>query len=134
MNQWLYEQGGSNGDYQKAVWALQVASRRIISFFDRYDALILPTYLHPQIQVGEWANVSPEETLEKIIRWIAPCPLANTTGQPAIALPTGNFTPAGLPLGIQIMGRPADEATLIGLAAQIEAARPWAQHRPAFAI
>ncbi|HEY9627488.1 MAG TPA: amidase [Coleofasciculaceae cyanobacterium] len=134
MNQWLYEQGGSNGDYQKAVWALQVASRRIVSFFDRYDALILPTYLHPQIQVGEWADVSPEETLEKIIRWIAPCPLANTTGQPAIALPTGSFTPEGLPLGIQIMGRPADEATLIGLAAQIEAARPWAQHRPAFAI
>jgi amidase len=133
MNQWLYEQGGSNGDYQKAVWALQMISRRIVAFFDRYDVLLLPTYLHPQIRIGEWANLDPAETLEKVIRWIAPCPLANTTGQPAIALPTGTFTPEGLPLGIQIMGRPADEATLIALAAQIEAARPWAQHRPAFA-
>jgi len=134
MNQWLYEQGGSNGDYQKAVWALQIASRQIVSFFDRYDVLLLPTYLHPQIHIGEWANLDPAETLEKVIHWVAPCPLANTTGQPAIALPTGTFTPEGLPLGIQIVGRPADEATLIALSAQIETARPWAQHRPEFAI
>ncbi|HEY9639282.1 MAG TPA: amidase family protein, partial [Coleofasciculaceae cyanobacterium] len=134
MNQWLYEQSHSGGDYQKAVWALQVASRRIVAFFDRYDALLLPTYLHPTIRVGEWANLSPAETLEKVIRWIAPCPVANTTGQPAIALPTGTFTPEGLPLGVQIVGRPADEATLIALAAQIEVARPWSQNRPPLAI
>jgi amidase len=132
MNQWLYEQSDSSGDYQQAVWKLQVLSRRIVAFFDRYDALLLPTYLTPPISVGEWAALSPAETLEKIIHWIAPCPIANTTGQPAIALPTGTFTPEGLPLGVQLVGRPADEATLIRLAAQLEAARPWQQHRPAF--
>jgi amidase len=134
MNQWLYEQADSGGDYQKAVWSLQAASRRIVAFFDRYDALLLPTYLHSPIRVGEWATLSPAETLEKVVHWIAPCPVANTTGQPAIALPTGTFTSEGLPLGIQIVGRPADEATLIALAAQIEAARPWSQHRPGLAI
>jgi short subunit dehydrogenase-like uncharacterized protein len=40
----------------------------------------------------------------------------------------------GLPVGIQIVGRPAAEATLISLAAHIEAAKPWSQHRPAFAV
>ncbi|MBD3883029.1 amidase [Phormidium tenue FACHB-886] len=134
MNQWLYEQTDLSGDYQKAVWSLQAISRRIVAFFDRYDALLLPTYLRPAIRVGEWATLSPAETLENIIHWIAPCPLANTTGQPAIAVPTGTFTPEGLPLGVQLVGRPADEATLIRLAAQLEAARPWQQHRPAFSL
>ncbi|NJR66631.1 MAG: amidase, partial [Leptolyngbyaceae cyanobacterium CRU_2_3] len=134
INQWLCDQPDTSGDFQQAVWALQMASRQIVSFFDRYDALLLPTYLYPAIQVSQWADLSPAETLERLIHWIAPCPLANTTGQPAIALPTGTFTPEGLPLGIQIMGRPADEATLIALAAQIEQARPWKQDRPRWAI
>ncbi|NJO41423.1 MAG: amidase [Cyanobacteria bacterium CRU_2_1] len=132
MNQWLYEHADSSGDYQKAVWAMQMIARRIVAFFNRYDALVLPTYMHPAIRVGEWAELSPFDTLENIIRWIAPCPLANTTGQPAIAIPTG-FTDTGLPIGVQIVGRPADEATIIALAAQIEAVTPWSQHRPAFA-
>jgi amidase len=40
------------------------------------------------------------------------------------------FDPNGLPIGIQFIGRPAAEATLIALAAQIEQAQPWIQHRP----
>jgi amidase len=133
MNQWLFEQMDSSGDYQKAIWALQVASRRIVAFFERYDALLLPVYLHSPVRIGEWADLSPAATLENVIRWIAPCPIANTTGQPAIALPTGTSTAEGLPLGVQLIGRPAGEATLIALAAQLEAARPWRQNRPTFA-
>ncbi|MGH2415971.1 MAG: amidase family protein, partial [Microcystaceae cyanobacterium] len=86
--------------------------------------------LHSPIRVGEWANLSPEETFQKIIGWVAPCPLANATGQPAIALPVG-FDELGLPMSVQLVGRPAAEATLISLAAQLEAAKPWIQHRPA---
>jgi amidase len=131
FSRWLYEHRDSSGDYQKAVWAMQVVARRLVAFFDRYDALVLPTYLQPPIRVGEWADLPPEDTLEKIIHWIAPCPLANATGLPAIAIPTG-FTPEGLPIGIQIVGRPAEEATIIALAAQLEAAHPWT-HRPQIA-
>jgi amidase len=53
----------------------------------------------------------------------------NITGQPAGAVPAG-FTSDGLPLSVQIVGRPNDEATLLSLAAQIEAERPWADTRP----
>jgi amidase len=53
----------------------------------------------------------------------------NTTGQPAAAVPAG-FSQEGLPLAVQLVGRPNDEATLVSLAAEIEAERPWAGHRP----
>lgn len=132
MNQWLLERTGSAGEYLQAVSQMQIVARRIVAFFERVDVLILPIYLHPTIRVGEWANLSPEETFQKIINWVAPCPPFNASGQPAIALPTG-FDSNGLPIGIQLVGRPADEATIIALAAQLEAVKPWNQQRPAFA-
>lgn len=133
MNRWLLEQTGSAGDYLQAVSQIQIIARRIVAFFDAVDVLLLPTYMHPAIRVGEWADLTPEQTLIKIINWVAPCPPFNASGQPAIALPTG-FDSNGLPIGIQLVGRPAAEATLINLAAQLEAAKPWSQHRPALKI
>jgi len=130
MNRWLLERTGSVGDYLQAVSQIQVIARRIVAFFDSVDVLVVPTYMHPPIRVGEWADLSPEETLQKIIQWVAPCPPFNASGQPALALPTG-FDSNGLPVGVQLVGRPAAEATLIALAAQLEAAKPWSQHRPA---
>jgi amidase len=53
----------------------------------------------------------------------------NMTGQPAVSLPT-YWSDDGLPIGVQLMGRPADEATLIRVSAQVEAARPWSDRRP----
>ena len=53
----------------------------------------------------------------------------NLTGQPAISLPLA-ADDDGLPAGIHLVGRPADEATLLRLAAQIEEARPWVDRRP----
>lgn len=133
MNQWLYEQTGSAGDYLRAVAQMQVIARKIVAFFDTIDVLVLPTYMHPTIRVGEWANLSPQETFEKIVNWVAPCPPFNATGQCAIALPTG-FDSVGLPIGIQLIGRPAAETTIISLAAQLEAAKLGSQYRPSFAV
>ncbi|OLP16160.1 amidase [Leptolyngbya sp. 'hensonii'] len=132
VNRWLLSRCGTCGDYLRAVATVQQIGRRIVAFFDTYDVLILPTYTHPTIRVGEWADLDPESAFQNIIHWVAPCPPFNASGQPAIALPIG-FTPEGLPLGVQLVGRPADESTLIALAAQIEAARPWSNHRPDWA-
>ncbi|MBW4545440.1 MAG: amidase [Symplocastrum torsivum CPER-KK1] len=133
MNRWIAEQSGSAGEYLQAVSQMQIVARRVVMFFEAYDVLVLPTYLFPTIRVGEWADLNPEETLQKIISWIAPCPPFNASGLPAIAIPTG-FDTNGLPVGVQLVGRPAAEATIIALAAQIEAAKPWSTNRPAIAL
>ncbi|MBD2579010.1 amidase [Oscillatoria sp. FACHB-1406] len=129
MNAWIAAQAGTAGDYLRAVGQMQFISRRIVAFFENFDALLLPVYLHPTIRVGEWADLSPQETLEKVIGWVAPCPPFNASGLPAIAFPVG-FDDNGLPVGVQLVGKPAAEATIIALAAQFEAAYPWSQHRP----
>jgi amidase len=132
VNRWLLARNGSVGEYLRALSQLQIVSRQIVAFFDDFDVLVLPVYLHSPIRIGEWAALSPEEAFQSIVRWVSPCPVANATGQPAIALPMG-FDSHGLPISVQLIGKPAAEATLISLAAQIEAAKPWIQHRPAFA-
>ena len=72
----------------------------------------------------------PEKFADGFFGWIAFTFPFNATGQPAISLPNG-FTKAGLPIGLQIVGRPADECGIIALAAAWEEARPWAgQHPP----
>jgi len=124
MNRWLLERTVSAGEYLRAVNQMQVISRRIVGFFENFDVLVLPTYMHSPIGIGEWADLSCEETLQRIINWVAPCPPFNASGLPAIALPA-ILDDNGLPVGIQIIGRPAAEATLIALAAQMEAAKPF---------
>jgi amidase len=51
------------------------------------------------------------------------------TGQPAVSVPL-HWTGDGLPVGVMLVGRPAGEATLIALSAQLEAARPWRDRHP----
>jgi amidase len=69
------------------------------------------------------------EDFERNKRYAAFTALFNVTGQPAVSLPL-YWTPGGLPVGTMLVGRPADEATLVALSAQVEAARPWAQRHP----
>jgi amidase len=136
VNRWLWwrAQFCKAGKYIKAMHQLQRFARQVVALTDRYDVLLTPTYMHPTIPVGAWAKLSSAQTLDKIIHWIAPCPAFNVTGQPAISIPAG-FTPNGLPIGVQLVGRPAAETTIIALAAQVETAQPWIDNRPAnFAV
>ena len=131
LNQWLGNQAGTAGDYLQAVQAMHMISRRIVAFFQDYDLLLLPVYLQQPIRIGEWAALPPEITVEKIIDWIAPCPPANASGLPAIALPAG-WDEKGLPLAIQLVGKPSDEASLLALAIQLETLNAWGDKRPSF--
>lgn len=129
MNQWLKENAPNLGEYLNAVHQMQIVSRQMVAFFADYDVLLLPTYLQPPIEIGRWAPFTPEETLEKVINWITPCPPFNATGQPAIALPTG-FTENGLPIGVQLVGKPNDEVTILQLAYQLEQVKQWYKNQP----
>ncbi|MDJ0729828.1 MAG: amidase [Crocosphaera sp.] len=119
MNNWFKEQGVSAGEYLQAVHQMQIFSRQLVAFFEQFDVLLLPVYLHQPIKVGQWAHLSPQETLEKMINWVAPCPAFNASGLPAMTLPMAQDE-KGLPVGIQLVGKPADELTLIYLASQLE--------------
>jgi amidase len=65
--------------------------------------------------------------------WVPFNALWNSTGQPAASVPAG-FSSTGLPLAVQLVGRPHAEATLLSLAAQLEEARPWAGRRPELTV
>ncbi|MFE4106515.1 amidase [Almyronema epifaneia] len=133
VNRWLLGRAKriNSGAYLRAVSQLQVVARQIVRFCQPYDVMLLPVFMYPTVQIGQWQRLRSAQVLEKIIHWIAPCPPFNASGQPALALPTG-MDERGLPIGVQLVGRPADETTLLALASQLEAAHPW-EHRPAIA-
>ncbi|MBP0017475.1 MAG: amidase [Cyanobacteria bacterium SBLK] len=129
LNRWLMERAGTAGEYLQAVTKMQVVSRQIVDTFAPYDAILFPVHTHSPIRIGEWAQLSPEETVAKIIQWVGPCPVANASGLPAIALPA-TFDEQGLPIAIQLIGKPAGEATILALATQLEAVNPWNDRPP----
>src|SRR5579872_1470256 len=108
-------------------------SRSVGTFFENVDALVTPTIARPPVPLGEMnqnkKGMTAMEWTRQVFAYCPFTPLFNTTGQPAISLPL-YWTPAGLPIGVQIVGRFAEEATLIRLASQMEQARPWSQRKP----
>ena len=129
MNRWILTQSGTAGEYLQAVTQMQLFARKVVSLFSQVDILIAPTYMHPTIKVGEWSDLSPEDTFQKIVNWIFPCPAFNVTGQPVVNIPTG-FDRNNVPLGVQIIGKPNAEATIIALAHQLEQIQSWDRQRP----
>jgi amidase len=102
---------------------------RANAIFERYDVLITPVVPVPPLAANSFEGLGALRTLEAAGRAIPFTAVWNQTGNPAAAVPAG-FTHDGLPLAVQLVGRPSDEATLVSLAAQIEAERPWADRRP----
>jgi amidase len=104
-------------------------ARRILGLFDRCDILVLPTVGEPAVEVGRWAGKGAFRTVVGMSRAYPFCATWNHLGNPAASVPAG-FTPEGTPLAVQLVGRPNDETTLLSLAAQLEAERPWADRFP----
>ncbi len=102
---------------------------RIWSSLDRADVFMTPTTSTPPPPVGKWEGKGAFRTLNGVAGHVPYNATFNATGQPAANVPSG-FSAAGLPLGVQIVGAMDDEATLLSLAAQLEAERPWAERRP----
>jgi amidase len=104
-------------------------ARRILAIFDECDVLVTPTVGTPAFAAGLWDGRGALRTLLGMSRRLPFTAVWNHLGNPAAAVPFG-LSAEGLPLSIQLVGRPGDEATLLSLAAQIEAERPWADRRP----
>jgi amidase len=102
---------------------------RLNQVLDDHDVILSPTTAKPPVAAAEWEGLTAARTMLGMMRAYPFTSQWNATGQPALAIP-GGFTAAGLPLGAQLIGRPNDEGTLLSLAAQVEAERPWADRRP----
>jgi amidase len=139
--------------YVDAEQTLQLASRRVAPFFDRFDLLLTPTLGSPPPPIGALQPKAAERRAMRVVNalgagrlldrlgvvgpladqtfdFIPYTPLFNVTGQPAMSLPL-YWNADGLPIGVQLVGRFGDEATLFRVAGQLERARPWAARVPA---
>jgi amidase len=114
---------------ERARRAAERDAARINAIFDRFDLLITPVAGEAPFEVGRWEGRGAVRTLLGMSRTYCLGPVWNHTGQPAAAVPAG-VTDDGRPLSVQLVGRPNDEETLLSLAAQLEAERPWADRRP----
>ena len=109
--------------------AEKVAHRRVGSVYRGFDVILAPTTAQPPLPIGACDGLSSWETDKRIV---AACPYAwpwNVLGWPGLNVPAG-FTPAGLPLGAQLLGPANSEALLLSLGAQLEGERRWHEQRP----
>jgi amidase len=108
-----------------AIARLRASRRRSAKFFREYDVVLTPTLAHTTPKLG---HLDPTQdfdvVLDRILDWVAFTPLQNATGDPAISLPLAT-SPEGVPLGMMLAADQGQEARLLGLAHQLEEARPW---------
>jgi amidase len=102
---------------------------RIDAVFEHADVVLTPGPAGPPFRVGRFQRRGALLTLNASAAKVPWYGVFNATGQPAASVPAG-VDADGLPLAVQLVGRPRDEATLLALAAQLEAERPWTARRP----
>ncbi len=128
----------SGVDYLRALDTLHGLSRRFARWWadpaeggEGFDLLLTPTIPEPPLVLGQFV-ATPDNPLQGLFRSAAVVPFTapfNITGQPAISLPL-HWTGDGLPVGVQLVASTGREDQLIAVAAQLEAAAPWADRRP----
>ncbi len=132
LTTWLTERGTavSGPDFGLAIGELRrVAARTLVAVAD-YDAVLTPTIAVPPLPVGAIRDdADPAADFEAQKRFTPYTSMWNVTGSPAISLPT-HWTDDGLPVGVMLATAPGDEATLLALSAQLEAADPWWDRTP----
>ena len=116
-------------DYIGANAVRQALWDTLRRYFARYDLLLTPTIAVPPFRAG---GEGPREVASRAVERFGWTPFTypfNLSGNPALTVPVG-FTTTGLPVGLQIVGRRFDEATVLRAGAAFEAAQPWAELRP----
>ncbi|MCU0280411.1 MAG: amidase [Acidimicrobiia bacterium] len=137
-------------DLDIAFDVMRRTGRVMAAFMEQYDIVLSSTLAQPPWPIGELDLSRAERALLQVVKRVpakpmvrsvvkqlageilAPMPntpLCNLTGQPAMSVPL-HWTPSGLPVGVQFIGRLEEEGLLFRLAAQLEAARPWFDRRP----
>jgi amidase len=130
---WAFAERGREVDaatYLLAVQDVQRHTRAIAAFFEDHDLWLTPTLGTPPVPLGTLVFEGDPIALRRKTAAFSPFTyISNATGQPAISLPM-HWTPEGLPIGVQLVARYAEESLLLQVARQLEVACPWTYRRP----
>jgi amidase len=132
LTRWLQERGrGVSGpQFGLALGELRRIAARALAGLAPYDVVLTPTLAQPPLRVGEIRDdADPARDFENQKAFTPWTSAWNLTGMPAVSLPL-HMTPDGLPVGVMLAARPAQEHVLLSLSAQVEAAAPWFDRRP----
>ncbi len=117
-------------DFARAIAAVEVMKSKLADLLERYDLLMTPTVAVPAFPHGQFPTQIGNHVMEDPRRGFSPYTRPfNVIGSPAASIPCG-MSSEGLPIGLHIIGRHEDEATILRASAAFEQARPWPQ-RPA---
>ena len=101
-----------------------------LKFFEQHDFLVMPTTQVPAFDVEtEWVTQIEGQDLPSYLDWMSSCCIISTFGLPCISLPCG-FTQAGLPVGIQIIGKPRADLDVLRAAFALEQVTAFGKQRP----
>ncbi|WP_349898542.1 amidase [Parafrigoribacterium soli] len=131
LTRWLVARGRELSARQlgEALAALALFERSIIRQFAGFDAVLTPSLAMTPRPIGWYDNEDGEHNFEQQVQYTPFTSFANVTGLPAITLPVAQ-TDAGLPMGVQLIGRPGSEATLLAIGAQLERRLRWQERHP----
>lgn len=104
---------------------------RFARWFEGFDLLLCPTIAIEPFENGNFTakHLAREPLRRQLLGWLLTYPFNMMAAAPAATVPCG-FTKNGLPVGLQIVGRPHADAAVLRAAANFERARPWADRRP----
>ena len=129
---WNIEQGFtlSTEEILRSEVERTVIYRKVAAFFEKYDALLLPAAQIPPFDKDtDWVREINGQAMGTYIDWMTICCAISITGLPAISVPCG-FTSTGLPVGLQIVGRPRGDLNLLKIAHLFEQATLHHTRRP----
>ncbi|WP_158862904.1 amidase [Leifsonia sp. AG29] len=131
LTAWLVGRGRelSARQLSEALSALTAYERSFIRQLSSFDAVLTPAMALTPRPVGWYDQEDGERNFEQQVQYTPFTSMLNVTGLPAIVLPVSQ-TADGLPMGVQLIGRPGGERTLLSLAAQLERRIRWQDRRP----
>jgi len=131
LTRWLVRRGRalSARDLAEALTALSAYERSFIRRLSRFDAVLTPALALTPRPLGWYDQDDAEHNFEQQVQYTPFTSMVNVSGLPAITLPVCQ-TDEGLPMGVQLIGRPGGEATLLALGAQLERRFRWQDRVP----
>ena len=119
----------SGADYARALLYVDQLRAKFAALMQTYDLLLTPTMAVPAFPIGQRPETIAGRAVHPFWGYLPFTFPINMIGHPAASIPCG-FSTDGLPIGLHIIGRRGDEATVLRASAAFEQARPWADKRP----